>query len=93
MFLARENKSLLFWLSVLDKNSAMKIDYLYTYIFTPFFCLLYSILCAPTTETEYEKPGLGPRYTPIQAPVGPLLSTVRSKLIILSSNFKISAKS
>ena len=31
MFLARENKSLLFWLSVLVKNSAMKIDYLYFY--------------------------------------------------------------
>jgi hypothetical protein len=31
MFLARENKSLLFWLSVLGKKSAMKIDYLYFY--------------------------------------------------------------
>ena len=29
MFLARENKSLLFWLSMLCKNSAMKINYIY----------------------------------------------------------------
>ena len=46
MFLARENKSLLFWLSVLDKNSAMKIDYIYTYIFTPFLLfVLFHSLC------------------------------------------------
>jgi hypothetical protein len=46
----RVQLSLLFWLSVLDKNSAMKIDYLYTYFSTLFF-LFYSIHCAPTTET------------------------------------------
>ena len=40
-----------------------------------------------------EKPGLEPHYTPVQAPVCPLLSNVRSKLIILSSKFEISTKS
>ena len=44
-------------------------------------------------QFQSEKPGLEPHYTPIQAPVGPLIGTVRSKLIILSSKFEISTKS
>ena len=40
-----------------------------------------------------EKPGLEPHYTPIQAPVSPLIGTARSKLIIKSSKFEISTKS
>ena len=40
-----------------------------------------------------EKLGLGPPYAPVQAPVGPLIGTVRSKLTILNSKFEISTKS
>ena len=39
-----------------------------------------------------EVPGLELRYTPIQAPVGPLLSTASTKLKILNAKFEISAK-
>ncbi len=39
----RVQLSLLFWLSVLDKNSAMKIDYLYTYFSTLFLFLFLAI--------------------------------------------------
>ena len=41
---------------------------------------------------DLKKPGLELRYTPIQAPVGPLLSTASTKLKILNAKFEISAK-
>ena len=41
----------------------------------------------------WKEPGLELRYTPIQAPVGPLLSTASTKLKILNAKSEISTKS
>ena len=48
-----------------------------------------------TTSNNFDlkKPGLELRYTPIQAPVGPLLSTASTKLKILNAKSEISTKS
>ena len=44
-----------------------------------------------TTSNNFDLKNL--HYTPIQAPVGPLVGTSSTKLMILSSKFEISTKS
>ena len=54
MFLARENKTLLFWLSLPGKNPVMKIDHLYIFIFFPLFFFGFSyIYWTLATKAEY----------------------------------------
>ena len=55
VFLARENKTLLFWLSLPGKNPVMKIDHLYIFIFfstLSFFVFSY-IHWTLATKAEY----------------------------------------
>ena len=53
MLLTRENKSLLYSLSMLGKNSVMKIVYLYIYIKILLFFGFTPFTVHPTTKTEF----------------------------------------